>query len=266
MTPWHLGRMGAFDLETTGVDVDADRIVTATVTPVGGGAAPEPREWILDPGIEIPEGATAVHGITTEQARAEGIEAARGVDEITAALAKQLAFGVPIVGHNIGGYDLTLLDRECRRHHLPTLLDRYVDDVLWPVIDTAVLDKHALPYRKRVSETQGARQLITLAQVYGFPWDAKNAHGCTYDALQSARIAWRIGSLAHTPREQWPEHIATARRPRFADFAGLDLEALHHLQSELAPVQAADLQAHFRKTDPAAVVDGTWPLRPWGDS
>lgn len=264
MTPWHLGRLCAFDLETTGTDVEADRIVTAAAIGLGGGAGTEPSSWLADPGVEIPEGAAAVHGITTEHARAKGRPAVEVVDEVAAALAGYLGTGVPVVGHNVA-YDFTLLDRECRRHQLPTLLDRFVDDVLWPVIDTRVLDTHALPYRKRPSETQGARQLVTLAQVYGLPWVEDDAHGCEYDAMQAARIAYRIGWLAHTDREQWPEHIRTARRPRFGELAGLDVEALHHLQTRLATEQAEGLEAHFRKTDPNAVVDRSWPLRPWVD-
>ena len=205
--------------------------------------------------------ATAVHHITTEHAREHGEAAHDVVDQITNALAIWVRGGDAVVGHNVP-YDLTLLDRECRRHGVPTLHDRLGETPLH-VIDTRVLDQHCLPYRKRVSKTQGARQLITLAQVYSLPWDATAAHGCSYDALIAARIAYRIGSLAHTPRPEWPQSIRFNRRPRFHELDGLTLAQLHELQMKLAPEQAADLQDYFRKTDPAAVVDGAWPLRPW---
>lgn len=266
MTPWHLARMCAFDLETTGVDVESDRIVTAAVIGVGGGHGTEPRTWLADPGVEIPEGAAKVHGITTDVARAKGRPAADVVEEITAALADSLVPGVALVGHNVGGYDLTLLDRECRRHGLKTLSERHPDGLIWPVLDTSALDKQVLPFRRRVSKTQGARQLITLASVYGLRWDEDEAHGCEYDALQAARVAWRIGQLAHTPREQWPDHIRSERTALFHQLADLDLEALHHRQIAWAKSQAAGLEKHFRKSDPTAVVDGSWPLRPWGES
>lgn len=261
---WHLGRLCAFDLETTGVDVETDRIVTATVIGLGGGRDTEPRTWLADPGVEIPEGAAKVHGITTERAGSEGRPAADVVEEITATLAAAFVPGVALVGHNIGGYDLTLLDRECRRHGLKTLSERRPDGQIWPVLDTSVLDKQVLPFRRRVSETQGARQLITLASVYGLGWDAYHAHGCEYDALQAARVAWRIEHLAHMPREQWPDHIRSERTALFHQLAGLNLEELHHAQITWAAEQAAGLQSHFRKTHPDAVVDGSWPLRPRG--
>src|SRR5688500_20167479 len=83
---WHLGRLCGFDLETTGVDVEADRIVSACVVQCGGGHPTQSATWMADPGIEIPEGAAKVHGITTERARAEGRPAAEVVEQVVAAL------------------------------------------------------------------------------------------------------------------------------------------------------------------------------------
>jgi DNA polymerase-3 subunit epsilon len=257
---WHTTRMVAFDLETTGVDVEADRIVTAAAIGLGGGESSESHEWLADPGIEIPAEATAVHGITTEHAREHGESAIEVVGQIAHVLAVQVRDGVPIVGHNVP-FDLTLLDRECRRYALPTLHDRLADRPLY-VIDTRVLDQHADPYRRRPSKAQGARQLVTLAQVYELGWDDESAHGCSYDALVAARVAYRIGQLAHMDVDDWPERIRQVRRPRYGRFAALTLAELHALQVELAADQAAGLQAHFRKTDPDAVVRGDWPLIP----
>lgn len=265
MTAWHLGRMCAFDLETTGIDVESDRIVTAAVIGLGGGGGVEPSTWLADPGVEIPDEAAAVHGITTEVARTKGRPAGEVVDEITALLARHVVDGVPLVGHNLGFYDLTLHDRECRRHKVPTLLDRIGEAPLL-VLDTRVLDTHVQPYRSRVSDDQGARVLKTCAAAYRLAWDDSDAHGCEYDAMVAARVAFRIGQLAHMRRRDWPEEIRTSKRPRFHELRGLDLAQLHAWQIDLAREQAAGLERHFRKSDPAAVVDGRWPLRPWGES
>jgi DNA polymerase III subunit epsilon len=260
---WHHSRFAAFDTETTGVDVEQDRIVTAAVHGLGGGQPVEPHDWFIDPGIEIPEGASKIHGITTAEARMKGEPAKGGVDHIADVLAGYARQGAAVVGHNVV-YDLTLLDRELRRYGLSTLQARLGLRPLH-VIDTRVLDKHADTFRRRPSKDQGPQQLITLAQVYELPWDDDNAHGAAYDAVIAARVAYRIGTLAHTPRAEWPERIRQIRRPRFGDFCGLSLAELHARQIELAAEQAAGLQAHFRKTDPNAVVDPSWPLRPWAD-
>ena len=66
--PW----MG-FDTETTGVRALKDRLVTAALVlridgasyRSGVSAPDQVATWLTDPGVEIPEQATAVHGITT---------------------------------------------------------------------------------------------------------------------------------------------------------------------------------------------------------
>ncbi|MFG2468688.1 exonuclease domain-containing protein [Streptomyces canus] len=259
---WHFGRWAAFDLETTGVDVETDRIVTAAVDARGGSFPHEADEWLADPGIEIPAEATAVHKITTEYAREHGESARAVVERVADTLASEIVNrGSIVVGHNVP-FDLTLLDRECRRYGLPTLVERLGDAPLY-VIDTRVLDQRAVPFRKRVNENQGARQLITLAQFYGVPWEDDKAHGCSYDAVVAAQVARRIAALAHMRRADWPEHVRAERRVSFMPFRDLTPAELHAAQIEWAAEQAAGLQKHFRKTDPTAVVDGAWPLRPW---
>lgn len=236
---WHLKRMGPFDLETTGRDPEQARIVTACVAKVGGGAQATTSTWIADPEVEIPDEAAQIHGYTTERARAEGEPAAKVVEQVAAALAQLLAYGVPIVAMN-ARYDLTVLDRECRRHGLPTLTDRHVDDVIWPVIDPFVIDKHVDPYRK------GSRTLTSLCEHYRVKLDG--AHDSAADAIAAARVAWRLG----------------ATRP---ELAAMDLEQLHHAQIAWAAEQANGLRSYFARTAGkehlAAGVRGDWPLIPF---
>lgn len=266
MTNWHTGPLLAFDTETTGINTETDRIVSAAAIHLGGGQDTQPRTWLSDvDGIEIPAAATAVHGISTEQAQAEGRPAKEVVEEVVTALADAITAGTPIVGHNIGHYDLTLLDREARRH-LGCGLDQAIDLTRMRVIDTRILDQHVLPRRRRVSEKQGARQLITLAQVYNLPWDEQAAHGSEYDALMAARVAYRIGQIAHTAPADRPPFVLRDRFQQFNDITALDLNQLHAAQVIWAKEQAASLQEWFRsqpgKQD--TVIDGRWPLIPLG--
>lgn len=239
LTNWHLRRMAAFDLETTSPDPETARIVTGCVGLVGGNEPAQVTNCVADPGVDIPEGAARIHGYTTERARKEGRPAAEVIDEITAALAQALGVGIPIVAMN-ARYDLTVLDRECRRHQLPTLLDRYVDDIIWPVIDPFIIDKHVDPYRR------GKRTLTDLCTHYQVPLDG--AHDAAADAIAAARVAWRLGST----------------NPELAE---MDIEGLHHAQIFWAAEQAASLADYFRKTPgkehQAANVRGDWPLIPF---
>lgn len=233
---WPDERMAALDTETTGVDPHEDRIVTCALCLVGGkdaagGKLPtKGKTWIVDPKVEIPEGATKVHGITTERARAEGMDAAEAVQEIVRLVAKFVARGVPLVVFN-ARYDLTLLDAEARRHSLGPLV--------WPdaplrVIDPLVLDKHVDRYRR------GSRRLEAMCEHY----DARiaGAHDSTHDALAAARVAWRIGK-------------------RYPEVGEMDLAALHEKQVAWAAEQAAGLEAHKRANgDPGAVIEREWPI------
>ena len=102
--PWIDAPLLGFDTETTGTNVASDRIVTvALVHSVGPGRANETvATWLIDPEMDIPEPAQRVHGISTEHARAHGMNAAAALDEVAALIVEALAKDVPLVAFNIG--------------------------------------------------------------------------------------------------------------------------------------------------------------------
>jgi DNA polymerase-3 subunit epsilon len=218
--------MVAFDVESTGVNTDTARIVTACVALIHPGQPVEPVTWLLDPGVEIPAEASAIHGITTEQCRNLGIPAPEGVPEIAAQLAVHWAAGLPVVGFNLC-YDLTLLDRELRRHGRPPLEPGYC-------VDAFVLDKH-------VSYRRGSRKLVDQCSHYGVRIDG--AHDAAADALAAARVAWRIAQRYPTVREK-------------------TLPELHAAQQQWAAQQAASFREYLigqGRTDD--LPHGEWPMR-----
>lgn len=227
----HWGRLGVFDLETTGVDVDTARIVSACVAVLGSTGDVIARwDWLADPGIEIPEGASAVHGITTERARAEGRPAALVVAEIASTLRVLFGTGIPVVVYN-APYDLSLLDRECRRHDLEPI------QAPSPVVDPLVIDKAVDRYRK------GKRTLEVTAERYGVTLEG--AHDAGADAIAAGRVAQALARA-------YPEEL---------DIAPADL---HGRQEVWYATQAASFQDYIRsvKGDSAYVADTSWPLRP----
>jgi DNA polymerase-3 subunit epsilon len=230
---WHNGRLAAFDVETTGINPEFDRIVTAAVSVVGGGLPPEGGSWLLDPGIAIPAGATNVHGITTEQARAEGRPAPEAIEEIVAALAAQLSAGVPVIAFN-ARFDLTCLDREARRHGITPLLDRVGGASRLLVVDPYVLDKQLDRFRK------GKRTLGAVCAHYNVPLD--EAHDSHADALAAARVAWRLGQAFEELR--------------------VELPALHSQQIAWAAEQAASFEDWLRRQGRDERVEPAWPVVP----
>ncbi|MEU4296433.1 exonuclease domain-containing protein [Kitasatospora aureofaciens] len=272
--PWHLNRMAALDFEASDKHPDTARIVSCALIHVGGGLPTERTTWLVDPGVPQAPEAIAVHGLTDEYLAEHGQPADRAIAEIVKAVAEAVGVGIPLVGHNIGSYDLTLLDREVRRHHGAALEE--ITGPLVRVIDTMTLDRHAAPYRRRVSDAQGPYQLRTTVETYGqgdvLSWDEEQAHGADYDAYKAAQAAWVMGVIAHKPADERPDWVQALRNwrgpyERFDDLA-CDIDELHRRQIGWAAEDAASLQAWLRsekageKRDPEAVVDGSWPLRP----
>lgn len=172
--PWWEGPLVGFDLETTGPDPETARIVTATVAVDGLTTEPIVVTWLVNPGVEIPAEATAVHGVTTEQAREHGQSAVAAVSRILEVLRAQVH---PLVAFN-ATFDFTVLDREARRHGFAPL-DPGV------VVDPFVLDKHLDRYRK------GKRTLGVMCEHYGVA--LTNAHDATADALAAVGLVRELG-------------------------------------------------------------------------
>jgi DNA polymerase-3 subunit epsilon len=231
---WHEGRLAAFDVETTGVSPASDRIVTAAVSVVGVGRETVSRYWLVDPGVEIPEGAARVHGITTEMARRDGCAPPEAVEQITALLAEQILAGAPVIAFN-ARFDLTLLDREARRHGIVPLVDRVGGPNGMLVIDPHVLDKQFDRFRK------GKRTLTAVCAHYRVP--LTEAHAANADALAAARLAWRLGEAS-------------------AELRALSLRDLHGQQVGWAAEQAASFQDYLRQNGSVERIEGAWPIVP----
>lgn len=209
MTGWVDGPMLAFDTECTGVSVETDHILSASlvhITPddkLGGCRKMADTVWI-NPGVPIPAGATAIHGITDQYIALNGKRPDEMLEAIVLVLKAVLEEETPLVGMNVV-YDLTILDRNCRRHGVEPLSERVE---VCPVIDIFVLDKAVDPYRKG----SGMRKLEAICPLYRV--EHGQAHDSEADAIAAARIAWRIGKMyrklgkltavqVHTLQERW---------------------------------------------------------------
>lgn len=210
--------MVGFDTETTGVNPLTDRIVTAALITRTGAGEPTVRTWLIDPGVDIPAAASAVHGVSTERARAEGQQPADALDEIAGLLASALGAGVPVVGFNVQ-YDLTILEAELARNGLPTLAER-LGGTIRPVVDPLVLDRHLDRYRR------GKRKLIDMCATYGVVVNADSLHAADADVLATLDL---VGAIA-------------ARYPTLGEVA---LSDLHDQQIEAHRVWALHFASYL---------------------
>ncbi|GAA0897894.1 exonuclease domain-containing protein [Pseudonocardia zijingensis] len=227
---WADGPWVAFDTETTGVDTDNDRIVTATVIIWTPGHDLQVRSWLADPGVEIPDGAAAVHGITTEQAREHGRPAAEVVAEVTRILLEHWAAGCPLIGYNVG-FDLSILAAELHRHHGTAL------PMTGPVVDPLVIDRKVDKYRR------GSRKLVDVCRHYGVVLTDEDAHSADADALAAARLAWKIARA-------YPDEIG-----------GVPLADLHTRQIGWHREWADGFGAYLASKGKPDDVQRDWPMR-----
>jgi DNA polymerase-3 subunit epsilon len=171
VTSWVDMPAAAFDLETTGISVFSDRVVTGCIPRIDG-AEVHCRRWIADPDIPIPEEATKVHGITTEYAQKHG----RPHDDVVAEIVNELyacwSEGRYIATFN-GCFDLSMIHT-----HRPDF------EVRGLIVDASVLDKKYDKFRR------GSRKLSAVSIHYGMRLD--DAHDAEADALAAARLAWKL--------------------------------------------------------------------------
>lgn len=219
----------SFDTETTGVNIHTARIVSAAIVLVNSeGEVSERYDWLLNPEVEIPIAAANVHGITTEMAVKNGLNARVGIKQIVLKLQEYSIQGYPLVVYN-APYDLTLLKNECARHDID------FDIELSPVLDPLVIDKQVDRYRR------GNRRLETVSAHYGVP--LSNAHDAAADAIASALI---MQKLSEVHKKHLPDSA----------------NELHDSQVLWAKEQAESFAEYMRRVkDPNFVAEGSWPLK-----
>jgi DNA polymerase-3 subunit epsilon len=218
-------RLAVFDLETTGLDLTNARVVTACIAVLdANGQELDVEEWLVDPGIEIPEVATKVHGISTAKAQAEGIAASEAILQIVEKL-RSLNSQMPLVAFN-APFDFTILQNEAIRYGF----DPLVPD---PVVDPLVIDRE-------LRFGPGKRNLLILCSLYGVQLSA--AHNSTADAVAAGRLA----------------QAQAGRYPKL----NLDSSELHKLQVGWSDKWTRNLHDWLEKEDrPVDRAEIGWPVR-----
>lgn len=221
--------LAVFDLETTGLDLAEARIVSACAVELDseGQTVGTMREWLANPGIEIPLAASNVHGITTQKAIEFGRDAKVVVSEIIATLENFMSRGIPVVAYN-APYDFTILHHEALRHGLNPLSDPK------PIIDPLVLDKFVDQFRP------GKRTLEVVAKLYGV--ELSEAHNASADAIAAGKVAQAIF------------------RKYFQKLTH-DFNQLHESQIHWSAKQDDSFENHIRKTKPEFTIRRGWPVK-----
>lgn len=132
-------RYTVWDLETTGLSAENDRIVEVAAIYVEDGKVVDAYSALLNHKMPIPEESSRIHGITQEMCDAEGIEPVIALDVLTQMLTK----GDACITHNGIRFDAPFLLAELGRlgthgiHNMSNVYDRLESQH----IDTAVMYK-----------------------------------------------------------------------------------------------------------------------------
>ena len=129
-----------FDLETTGVSTETDRIVQFAAIKLDKNLEEVGRlELMMNPGVLIPKGASDVHGITNKMVRQ-----LHGFPTFAPQIVNFLG-DYALCGHNVLRYDIPLLQAELKRHNFDEInMDGR------SVIDTLGLSRR---YKKKAPHT-----------------------------------------------------------------------------------------------------------------
>jgi DNA polymerase-3 subunit epsilon len=156
-----------FDLETTGRDVERNRIVEiAAYDPLKDASF----QQLVNPGGPIPPDATQIHGITDAM-----VQGAPSLGEAARQFIEFCSGEVMLVAHNGLLFDLPFLQAEFGRHKV--LMPEnwvFVDSLQWARKYRPDLPRHALQY---------------LRQVFGIP------ENTAHRALEDAMTLYRVFSL-----------------------------------------------------------------------
>lgn len=217
-----------FDVESTGIDVFEDRIVQLYMaTADDKGEILDSWEWIINPGVEVPSGASDVHGFTTEYLVENGTDPHKALWEADLVIKEAVRNNLTFVAYNLN-YDMSIITAEMARNSLGSRYGFWITDNT-SLFDPLVVDRAEDKYRK------GKRKLENVAAHYGVPFNPDEAHKADYDVAVTAKVAVKVAEKFGIP--------STER------------------QAEMYKSWAEGLESYLKRTDPEATVNGDWPLR-----
>lgn len=221
----HLDRpLVFFDLETTGLDVEKDRVIEIACIKVHADRRQERFETFLHPERPIPAEVTELTGISNEM-----VADAPRFREVAPTLTGLLA-DADLVGYNAITFDVPMLEAEFRRAGLPVPAPE----------DRAVLDPLAILKKYELRTLGWAHRFYCGADISG----AHRSMTDTEAAMSILREQIKRYNLAGSPRELRDE----IRKPYLDDGQRFKLEG-DAVQIAFGKYRNKAL-AYVRKTDP----------------
>jgi len=177
---WKTCRFAAFDLETTGTDVENDRITEIGLVVFEGGEIVDRYSQLINPGIPIPAEVTEVTGITDADVADQP-----SLEEVADTLVERLGAQV-LVAYN-HSFDQSVVTNELKRIgrdiELPPFLDPF--PFAWEHLREPGLIKNA--------------KLTTVAEFMEI--SLESAHRAVHDAEATGYVMMRLPDFAVFPTQ-----------------------------------------------------------------
>ncbi len=199
MLPMTLCRpLAVFDIEATGLNTRADRIVELAVIKLLPDGTHETHLMRFNPTIPIPPEATAIHGITDADVRDQPTFAEQ------ASRIRELLEDCDLGGYNIVRYDIPMLIEEFARCGQP--------------ID---LDSRRIVDAQRIFHARERRDLSAALKFYCGQAHV-DAHGAEADALATIRVlGGQLERYDDLPRSvEALDKLCNPKNPQWVDRAG----------------------------------------------
>ena len=163
-----------FDLETTGVDPDTARIVELAWLKIEPDGAMSGCAHRIDPGILIPESASAVHGIRNADVK----DCLTFEKLLCCPTNRPLLFEHRLAGYNVVNYDIPILYRELNRANEPISTS-----VEFSALDVMQILHRLVPYQR-----YGPKRTLGWAYEKFVGRRLEGAHGAMTDTRASAEL------------------------------------------------------------------------------
>lgn len=175
--PWAELPIALVDVETTGKDASADRVVEVGVVIARGGEIVDRKNWLVNPGRPIPKEASEVHKITDED-----VKDAPPFERIAAEVAAALAGCIP-AAYN-AAFDRAFIASELGRAGMSLRKDvEWLDPLVWA---------------RELQQGERSRALGEVAARLGIALE--NAHRASDDAEAALRVLLALGRDVRVPR------------------------------------------------------------------
>jgi DNA polymerase III epsilon subunit-like protein len=156
-----------FDTETTGLDIEKDRVVEFAAALVSGSGEITRRRLLINPGVHIPEEVEKVHGISNEM-----VADKPGFPDAWARIQPYFSERVA-VGFNAIRYDSLIVAAELKRHGIDFELPR--------VLDVAIFVQWHLRHMR-------GKSLVNMCDLHGISPERGRAHSAAVDSEMTAKL------------------------------------------------------------------------------